>query len=234
MEAFMRFILAAILMLSPVAASADALWLEIGPAGMELVYGDFGENQRDGLLGRLERAPAAKTFGPSGEQSLKLEKRGAGYQLRGLSVDANAVVAEQAWIVERKQDDKPVRTLNRLAARYAAELSEQQAVIPLDVVPTGKAGQFRILYDGKPLPNAQASVTTEAGWKRDVRTDQAGNIEIALPWKGIYVIEVAVADNSPGTMGPEAYDGMRLVTTLAFRVGAGMDGPPRPAATARR
>ena len=172
----MRFILAAILMLSPVAASADALWLEIGPAGMELVYGDFGENQRDGLLGRLERAPAAKAFGPSGEQSLKLEKRGTGYQLRGLPADANAVVAEQAWIVERKQDNKPVRTLNRLAARYAAELSEQQAVIPLDIVPTGKTGRFRVLYDGKPLPNAQAIVTTEAGWKRDVRTDQAGEI----------------------------------------------------------
>lgn len=230
----MRFILAAILMLSPVAASADALWLEIGPAGMELVHGDFGENQRDGLLGRLERVPGAKAFGPSGEQSLKLEKRGAGYLLRGLSVDANAVVAEQAWIVERKQDDKAVRTLNRLAARYAADLNEQRPVIPLDIVPTGKSGQFRILYDGQPLPNAQATVATEAGWKRDVRTDQAGEVEIVLPWKGVYVIEVAVADNSPGVMGPEAYDGMRLVTTLAFRVGTGMDGPPRPAATARR
>lgn len=230
----MRFVLAAILALLPVVASADALWLEIGPAGMELVYGDFGENQRDGLLGRLERAPAAKTFGPSGEQSLKLEKRGAGYQLRGLSVDANAVVAEQAWIVERKQDDKPVRTLNRLAARYAAELSEQQPVIPLNIVPTGTAGQFRILYDGQPLPNALASVTTESGWKRDVRTDQAGLIEIPMPWKGLYLIEVGVADNSPGVMGPEAYDGMRLVTTLAFRVAVGMDGPSRAAATSRR
>ena len=230
----MRFVLAAILALLPVGASAEALWLEIGPAGMELVYGDFGENQRDGLLGRLERTPAAKSFGPSGEQSLKLERRGTGYQLRGLSVDANAVVAEQAWIVERKQDDKSVRTLNRLAARYAAELSEQQAVIPLDIVPTGKPGRFRILYDGKPLPNAQAIVTTESGWKRDVRTDPAGEVEIALPWKGLYLIEVAVADNSPGVMGPEPYDGMRLVTTLAFRVGTGIDAPPRPAATARR
>lgn len=230
----MRYVLAAILALLPVGASAEALWLEIGPAGMELVYGDFGENQRDGLLGRLERTLAAKSFGPSGEQSLKLERRGTGYQLRGLSVDANAVVAEQAWIVERKQDDKSVRTLNRLAARYAAELSEQQAVIPLDIVPTGKPGRFRILYDGKPLPNAQAIVTTESGWKRDVRTDPAGEVEIALPWKGLYLIEVAVADNSPGVMGPEPYDGMRLVTTLAFRVGTGIDAPPRPAATARR
>ena len=230
----MRLILSAVLMVLPVAASANALWLEIGPAGMELVHGDFGENQRDGLLGRLEKVPAAKAFGPSGDQPLKLEKRGAGYQLRGLSVDAKAVVAEQAWIVERKQDDKVVRTLNRLAARYAAELSEQRPAIPLDIVPTGQTGRFRVLYDGQPLPNAQATVATEAGWKRDVRTDQAGEVAIALPWKGMYLIEVAVADNSPGVMGAEAYDGMRLVTTLAFRTGTGMEGPPRTAASSRR
>lgn len=227
MKTFMRFVLPAILSVFPVAASADALWLEIGPAGIELAYGDFGDNRRDGLPGRLERAPAAKAFGPSGEQSLKLEKRGAGYLLRGLTADANAVVAEQAWIVERKHGDKVVRTLNRLAARYVVDLNDQQAVVPLDVVPTGKEGRFRILYDGKPLPNALASVTTEAGWKRDVRTDRAGNIEVVLPWKGLYVIEVGVADDSPGVMGAEAYDTMRFATTLAFRLGEGLEGPPR-------
>ncbi len=228
MEIPMRFLLSAILMFLPVAASANALWLERGPSGMELVYGDFGGNARDGLLQRLERMPAAKSFGASGDHPVKLERRGAGFLLRGLAAESDAVVAEQAWITERKQGERNVRTLNRLAARYVTDLKERRAVIPLDIVPTGKPGQFRLFYDGKPLANAQATVVSATGWKQDVRSDQAGDLSVELPWKGIYAIEVALADNTAGVMGAEPYDGMRFVTTLTFPVASGLDGPPRP------
>ncbi|MFN4015542.1 MAG: DUF4198 domain-containing protein [Reyranella sp.] len=230
----MRIVLAAVLWLSFTgAASAHSLWLEPDPAGYQLHFGEFGENLREGspgLLDRLEPIPAAKAFGASGDLTLKAEKTPTSFQFTGAPHDTGSVVAEQARVIERKQNDRVIRTLDRYSARYVADFSERKPLIPLDIVPAGKPGAFRVFYDGKPLPGARAEIVTEFGWTRELRTDQAGAFEVALPWKGTYAIEVSLADNTPGTHGTAPYDGMRFVTTLTFKVPDGLAAPARPPA----
>jgi hypothetical protein len=228
----MRIVIAAFLWLSfTAAASAHALWLELDAAGYQLYYGEFGENMREGspgLLDRFEPAPAAKAFGTSGASVLKAEKKPTSFQYTGAPEGAGSIVAEQARVTERKQNDKVTRTLGRLSARYVADFSERKPLIPLDIVPTGKPGSFKVFYDGKPLPKAKAEIVTEFGWAKEFKTDDAGAFEVELPWKGTYAIEVSLVDATPGTHGTEPYDTMRMVTTLTFKVPDGLAAPARP------
>ena len=80
-------------------------------------------------------------------------------------------------------------------------------------------------------PNAKVEIATEFGWKRDFKTDDGGAFDGALLWKGTYQVEVSVMDATPGVHGTEAYDGMRFVTTLVFKVTTGLEAPPRPPVT---
>lgn len=228
----MRFVIAALLWFSFAgAASAHALWLEPDTAGYQLYFGEFGQNLREsspGLLDRFEPMPAAKAFGAAGDVPLKAEKQPTSFQFAGVPKGTGSVVAEQARVTERKQNDKVTRTLGRYSARYVADFSERKPLIPLDIVPTGKPGSFKVFYDGKPLPRAKAEVVTEFGWTRELKTDEAGAFEVELPWKGTYAIEVSLADNTPGAHGDAPYDGMRLVTTLTFKVPEGLAAPARP------
>ena len=231
----MRIVVAAFFWLSfTAAASAHALWIEPGEAGFEIYFGEFDENLREGSPGLLDRfnpPPAAKAFGASGDNVLKVEKRATSFQVSGVPAGATSVVAEQARVTERTQGEKVMRTLGRLSARYVSDFSERQPVIPLDVVPAGKPGAFKVFYDGKPLPNAKVEIATEFGWKRDFKTDDGGAFDGALLWKGTYQVEVSVMDATPGVHGTEAYDGMRFVTTLVFKVTTGLEAPPRPPVT---
>lgn len=228
----MRTVIAALLWLSfPGAASAHALWLEPEAAGYQLYFGEFGENLREGspgLLDRFEPLPAARAFGASGDTALKVEKKPTSFQFAGAPDGTGSVVAEQTRITERKQNDKVTRTLGRYAARYVADFSERTPLIPLDIVPTGVPGRFKVFYDGKPLPRAKAEIVTEFGWTRELKTDESGALAVELPWKGTYAVEVSLADNTPGTHGTAPYDGMRFVTTLTFRVPDGLAAPARP------
>ncbi len=230
----MRIVLAALLWLSFAgAASSHALWLEPGEGGYQLYFGEFGENLREGspgLLDRFEPMPAAKAFGASGDVALKAEKKPTSLQFSGVPEGTGSVVAEQARVTERKQVDKAIRTLDRYSARYIADFGERKPLIPLDILPAGKPGSFKVFYDGKPLPGARAEIVTEFGWTRELKTDEAGSFEVALPWKGTYAIEVSLADNTPGMHGAVPYDGMRFVTTLTFKVPDGLVAPARPPA----
>jgi len=234
----MRFVLAALVWLSlSSAAWAHALSIEPDGAGFQLFYGEFDENLREGspgLLDRLEPLPAAKAFSPAGAQPLTVEKKATGFVLGGAFAGVDGVVAEQVRIVERKQGEKVTRTLGRLAARYVADFSERPPLIALDIVPAGKPGAFRAFYDGKPLPNAKIEVAAEFGWKKELKSGADGSFEVVLPWKGTYVIEATLMDATPGVLGTEPYDAMRFATTLAFRVPAGLEPPPRPAVTTPR
>ncbi len=231
----MRLVIAALLWLSlSSAASAHALWIEPDAMGFQLYFGEFDENLREGspgLLDRLEPLPAAKAFAASGAQPLKVEKKATYFGLDGAPATADSVVAEQARVTERKQGEKVTRTLGRLSARYVTDFAERKPVIALDVVPAGKPGAFKVFYDGKPLPKAKVEVGTEFGWKRELKTDENGALELELPWKGAYLIEVTLLDATPGVHGTEPYDTMRFATTLSFRVPTGLEAPPRPAVT---
>lgn len=229
------FLVAAIAALSfGGSASAHHFWVEADGQGAKLYFGEFEGNLREaspGLLDRFTPLPEARTVGASGPQPLKLEKSPSAFVLSGPIGAGDSIVAEQARVTERKQADKPIRTLGRLAARYVPDFAERAPVLALDIVPTGKPGAFRVVYDGKPLAKAKLELIAESGWKREFHTDEQGAVTVGLPWRGAYVIEVEHLDAAGGGEGAGAYDRKRFVTALSFRVADGLQGPPAPPLT---
>lgn len=223
-----RFAIAGLLSFSIAApASAHFLWLEPDEGGAKLYFGEFGENLREaspGLLDRLTPLPEAK----AGAASFKVEKTATAFVLSGRAAAGDSITAEQVRINERKQGEKVTKTLGRLAARSIPDWTERQPSLTLDVVPAGKAGSIKVVYDGKPVAKAKLEVIAESGWTHEYRTDAQGMAQVDTPWKGAYVIEVEHLDPAGGTLGSETYDSKRLVTTLAFRVADGMQGPAAP------
>jgi hypothetical protein len=212
-------------------ASAHFLWLEPEADGARLYFGEFEENLREaspGLLDRLTPLPEAKLDASSGTKPLKVEKSPTSFVIMGGRGPTDSIVAEQVRVNERKQGDKVTRTLGRLAARYVPDFSERAPALTLDIVPAGKPGAFKVVYKDKPLPKAKLELINQSGWKRELRTDEQGVLVVALPWKGNYVIEVEHLDPTAGTQGAEAYDGMRFVSTLSFKVAEGGEAPPTP------
>jgi hypothetical protein len=212
-------------------ASAHHLWLEADGQGARLYFGEFDENLREaspGLLDRFKPLPEAKAVGVSGPQPLKVEKQPNAFVVTGTIGAGDSIVAEQTRVGERKQDGKAVRTLGTLAARWVPDFAERAPVLALDVVPTGKPGAFKVVYDGKPLAKAKLELIAESGWKKELQTDEQGAFTATLPWRGAYVIEIEHVDAKAGGEGAGAYDRKRFVTSLSFKVTQGLEGPPAP------
>ena len=110
------------------------------------------------------------------------------------------------------------------------DFAERAPVLTLDVVPTGKPGTFKVVYDGKPLAKAKLELKAEFGWQRELRTDEQGAFTAGLPWRGTYVIEIEHVDATAGGEGAGAYDRKRFVTSLSFKVAAGTGGSAAPGA----
>jgi hypothetical protein len=231
-DMYMRLIciMAAGLLWAP-SALAHHLWLEPDGSGAKLYFGEFDENLREaspGLLDRFKPLPEARAVGAA-TQPLKVEKQPNAFAISGTIGAGDSIVAEQGRVAERKQDGKVVRTLGILAARWVPDFAERAPVLTLDVVPTGKAGAFRVVHDGKPLAKAKLELKAESGWQRELRTDEQGLVTAALPWRGTYVIEIEHVEEKAGGEAANAYDRKRFVTSLSFRVAQGLEGPPPPA-----
>jgi uncharacterized GH25 family protein len=212
-------------------ASAHHLWLEPDGSGAKLYFGEFNENLREaspGLLDRFKPLPEAKAIGAS-SQPLKVEKQPNAFAVSGTIGAGDSLVAEQARVTERKQGDKEVHTRGVLAARWVPDFAERAPLLTLDIVPTGKAGSFKVVYDGKPLAKAKLELKAESGWQRELQTDEQGAIAVTLPWRGTYVIEIEHVDPKAGGEGAGAYDRQRFVTSLSFKMSEGAEGPPAPA-----
>lgn len=210
-------------------AAAHSIWVEREGDGARLYFGEFDENLREGSPGLLDRLkPEAKVAGSG--RALVLDKQATFFAVAGPLAKDDSIVAETVTVYERR-GEKPGKTLSRLGARTVADFKEQAPVNTLDIVPAGKPGLFKVFYQGKPLAKAKAELITEAGWKREFKTDEQGAFEADLPWRGGYVIEVQHTDATPGKLGEEAYDTVRSASTLFVRVADGLQGPPQPPVT---
>ncbi len=78
---------------------------------------------RRAFSNRFEPLPAAKAFGPVGRYGAQGREEADLLQFTGAPDATGSVLAEQARVTERKQNDKVTRTLGRYSARYVADFS---------------------------------------------------------------------------------------------------------------
>ena len=101
-------------------------------------------------------------------------------------------------------------------------------------MPTGREGQFKLIFKDQPKAKTKVTLVTESGWSKEGHTDDQGFVQFDMPWKGVYVAEVSFNDRSAGERaaanGAEKYDAVSYVTTVTYVNANGLTpipaGPP--------
>jgi uncharacterized GH25 family protein len=232
---------------APAAAHAHQVWLEQDGKAARLCFGEYAENMREVSPGLLDKfaSPTATLIGAKGEKDLTPVKSKEGYVLPARAGKGESLIAQDLAypIIVRpakaaaagKPEAASARTLWTPAARFITDFRAQPAKLTLDIVPTGKAGEFQVVYRGKPLPEAKVDIAAASGWGREAETDAEGKVTFALPWKSSYLVKIHHVDATPGkrkssATAEEAYDTASYSTSLAFATPTGLPAAPPPPA----
>lgn len=226
----MHKLLLSLAILAAPAAQAHHIWLEQDGKTVKLQFGEFALNQRETTPGLLDKfsAPSATLIGKAGERALTLDKTAQGFVLSGAPAAGESVVAEEAsypsW--ETTENGKVSTHVWIPAARLATSFAAGQPRLALDIVPTGKAGEFKLFYKGQPLAKAAVSATVPSGWAREATTDDAGAVRFDLPWRGVYVLEAQHTDKAGGERAGKPYATASYVTSLTVSQPQGIAALP--------
>ncbi|MBV8624289.1 MAG: cobalt ABC transporter substrate-binding protein [Herbaspirillum sp.] len=216
-------------------ASAHQVWLQQDGKEARLYFGEFGENLREVSPGLLDKfvSPSAVLISAQGDRTLELRKGADAFRLSAKAGKGESIVAEDAHypVFENKHASPAVRTAWTPAARLVTSDAAQEPRLTLDLLPTGKPGQFKVSYKNAPLPKAKVGLVTPSGWMKEAYSDAQGLVQFELPWQGTYVAEVHHTDKSAGERDGSAYDTASFVTTLSLVQAKGIKAlPAAPAA----
>lgn len=226
----MNKLLLSLTILAAPAAHAHHVWLEQDGKTVTLQFGEFALNQRETTPGLLDKftAPTATLIGSKGERALTATKSAKGFVLSGAPGAGESIVAEEAnypsW--ETSSDGKVSTHVWIPAARLATTFAALPPKLALDIVPAGKPGQFKVFYNGQPLPKVTVNATVPSGWAKEATTDEQGAVQFDLPWRGTYVLEAQHVDKTGGERGGKAYASASYVTSLTVNQPKGVVALP--------
>ena len=220
------------------AAQAHQIWIEPADQRAVIRFGEFGDNLREASPGLLDKfvAPSATLLSSKGEKSAAGVKTASGFALPFVATAGESVVAQDASypLYAFKRADKDMANWYYPAARWITDFAAQPPKLPLDLVPTGDAGAFKLYFQGKPLPKTKVALVTQSGWAKEANTDEHGAVKFDMPWKGTYVAEVHHNDQTPGermgAKGAERYTAVNYVTSVTYIKADGVEPLPAPPA----
>jgi hypothetical protein len=217
-------------------AHAHQIWLEQTPKTASLYFGEFDRNLRETSPGLLDKIiqPTATLSSDKAEQALTLTRANNAFTLSASAGKNETIFAEEVNfpISEYKNGDVTTRSARILGARLVTSNAVQAPKLTLDLVPTGKQGEFKVYYKGHPLPKAKVGAITQSGWVKEAVSDEQGVVKFDLPWEGTYVLEVRNVDKTAGERAGKPYDFTNFMTTLSLSQTSGIKAlPATPAAT---
>ncbi len=219
-------------------AQAHQVWIEQSANQARVHFGEYADNLREtspGLLDKFTGMPALELQSAGGKaQRVPGERTATAFTYALPGATADTLFAEAPYpLIDRSKGGKPA-LLWRPAARWVAGLGQPvAATAPLDMVPTGRAGELRVVFNGQPLPKTQVTLVAPSGWAREATTGADGTVQFTLPWKGQYVAEVKHSDPTPGERNGEKFGETSYLTSLTFAQAEGMESPALPAAPQR-
>lgn len=206
-----KLLLSALLGALSVSAQAHYLWLEPATGGAALYFGEMQNGVTEKSPGTLDKMQAVRARAQTGDTVSGVTKGDhLFYALPAAAGAANVVTVAQDALPVRAGHDDPRMSKSFLYAR----LGQGGATLPLDLVLSGK--QVQVMLDGKPLPRARLTLYSANGWQRELRADDTGRVEIALPWTGRYVLHVKHSLDAPGEFEGKPYVVKNLITTLSL------------------
>ena len=178
----------------------------------------------------LERDTDKQTHAFFGEYSEQLKETQQG-ALKSFN-QAKAVQSRKSFSPQMQQDHLLYATQGQTDVQLSHELIYGESLLSyhaksgrqnlkaeseLDIVPTQiNSNTFTVLYQGKAAADVEVTVFSPQFWLKKYTTNSRGQITIATPWKGQYVIEVGKEADKAGKLKQQAYKKQYLVTTLSF------------------
>lgn len=219
MNTLLKSLLGASLLALSGAVAAHAVWLERDSKSVQLYYGEYDEAKREPSPGRLDDVGTPRLY----VQGAVVEgQKGAGgwrYASPAKAGDVRAEALDMQVRDWRKQGIGIVKPL--FFARFADTPAAQKPVSALDLVPTGKAGEFQLSLADKPLAGVKVVIVAPNGWTREAKSNADGLISADMPWRGVYVLEATHVVPEAGEFNGVAYEAKRMRSTLSYRQAKG-------------
>ena len=198
----------------PLLASAHYIWIERDAKTARLYFGEVAE-VREQSPGRMDEIKGPKAWAMSKTSATELNvKRTQKYFAMTGALSPQLVAMESGYEVKDWTSSGIGVVKPMYYARHIA-WPLKQAIAPskelkLDIQPAlGSKNSFVVLFDGKPLPKAKAVIYAPNDWEKEYRTDDAGQIKMALPWKDQYAIEVIYKEPAAGEFEGKKFDAYR-------------------------
>ncbi len=215
MNTLLKGLLSAFLLSLTSTVMAHAVWIERDSKSIYLYYGEYDEAKHEPSPGRLDNIGTPQVFVQGQLVSGKKASNAWLYHNTGKALAIRAEAIESPVRDWRKQGIGIVKPL--FYARYADSPAAQTPEAELDLVPTGKAGEFQVFVKKQALAATKVVVVAPNGWMREIKTNADGRIEVDMPWRGVYVMEATHVLPEAGEYNGVAYEGRRLRATLAYR-----------------
>ncbi|MDW3688492.1 DUF4198 domain-containing protein [Cupriavidus sp. CV2] len=211
-------------------AGAHYLWLEPGKPLAHLYFGEFEEGLRERSPGRLDEMPAPEISAPDGAGktvALDATRGPQGFSF-AMPAQRNAVVASEGRYAVKDWTHAGIGVVKPMFyARLLGEAKAGMAAVPrdtiqaLDILPTGKAGEFRVVFQGAPLPATDVRIIAPNAWTREVATDSQGLVSFKFPWRGQYILHVIHLERTAGTFEGAPYAAIRHRATATLTTSSG-------------
>lgn len=89
----------------------------------------------------------------------------------------------------------------------------------LDLVPheNGNMIEFKLLWKGKPTADRMIYLRGPNGFRKNLRTDAQGKVEVTRPENGAFTVRSSIEVHTPGSDNGESYEYIRHNITLVMR-----------------
>lgn len=192
----------ALISLAPAASFAHSVWIEELPEGQLCVrFAEWGEDFETSP-GHLDSFALVSgwTLDAEGKSELfDVEKKKDQFFL-AKAVASKPAFAQAQFAIRKLHDDKPARAPIFYCRWQPDGAGEAKPAMTMDIVPTGKPGEARVYFRGKPLGGVEIGLHAPAGDEQKLTADAEGYVRVAdLSKPGPYLLTIArYSEELPG------------------------------------
>lgn len=201
-------------------ANAHYLWIERSGTNATVYFGEYEEAARERSPGRLDEMPDPHAQALVGKtaKSLTLQKRADGFVFPSLDATPQPLVVEEAAVGVKDWTASGIGVVKPYfyARNQPRQVIADEPALTLDILPLQEPGRFRVYFRGQPLPKAAVKIIAPNTWAQEGHTDSDGRVQLPLPWKGQYILQVIHLEPGSGEYEGKAYQAKRHRATLTY------------------
>ena len=223
---------AAVAFLLAVAASARAhhIWLipeQANGPKVKAVFSDYLEPDGSDLLDKVAHTKLWVRDRGGKESPLAWKKGSDSFHLAVPGEGERTVGGECVYGVEtydhrlKKRIDPYLLTYYPKTILDGSEDAKPWDKLALEIVPhvSGTEVRLRVLFRGKPAPNAELLVHPPEGEREDLKTDEKGEIKFGYKKAGPYGVRTRVIEEKAGEHAGTKYGAVRHYASLVLPLG---------------